>query len=32
MSLEPFRMKLIEVISAEFLVVATSALKVIADD
>jgi hypothetical protein len=31
MALEPFRMKVIEVVSAEFLVVATSALKVIAN-
>ena len=32
MSLEPFRVKLIEVVAAEFLIHATFALKVIADD
>src|SRR5271155_1872407 len=32
MSLEPFRMKLIEVVAAEFFIRATVALKVIADD
>jgi hypothetical protein len=32
MSLEPFRVKLIEVVAAEFLIYATFALKVIADD
>ena len=32
MSLEPFRVKLIEVVAAEFLIYATFALKVLADD
>jgi hypothetical protein len=32
MPLEPFRMKVIEVVTAEFLIHATFALKVIADD
>jgi hypothetical protein len=32
MSLEPFRVKLIEVVASEFLIYATFALKVIADD
>jgi hypothetical protein len=32
MSLEPFRMELIEVVAAEFLIHATFALKVVADD
>jgi hypothetical protein len=32
MSLEPFRVKLIEVVAAEFLIYATFALNVVADD